>query len=353
MIDKKLLELAKKVLHQVWEGDSNEVPDIFQKYSNSEISLLVLGYLHIDVSKALQLLKHIFSTQLDDGMLPDYLDLTKPDVFSLPIQGVILQKLYEAVADKEKGRAILKELYPKIIHWHRYLYDEKDPEEEGLISIKYPLEMLDWSSQKEGDDEDINGTHLQEPLYNSLLIWSNECLIQLGSIINADISEPLSWHELGIYTFNEKLWNDSIGIYQSFDLNANELTDAITAVGFVPMCGEVPVQEQAEMLLLTLAGDAFGGEVGPNYLCPVFNLQGLDDLGGKTIKLELNWLLCQGLLRYDMKGMAKKIQTHSLEMITKQGFKKWYSSNRDDSLRSDIEEAYAVSAALILDWLAA
>ena len=352
MMDEKLLETAKETLEQAWEGNSNELPDVFQKYSNWEISLLVLGYVHFDVNKALQLLNYLFSTQLDDGRLPDRLGSAKPVVVSLPIQGVILQKLYEAVADKKKGRAILKEFYPKIIRWHQYLYDKNDPEEEGLIGIRYPLEMLDWPSQNEGNNEDINAIHIQEPLYNSLLIWSNECLIQLGSIINADISEPQNWHELGIYTFNEKLWNDSIGIYQSFDLNRNELTDAITAIGFVPMCSEVPVQEQAEMLLLTMAGDAFGGEFGPNYLCPVFDLQEVGDIGEKAIMLELNWLLYQGLLRYDMKGMAKKIQTHSMEMITKQGFKKWYSSNRNDRLNPDKVETYVVSAALILDCLA-
>lgn len=348
MMDEKLLEAAKKILQQFWEGHASEIPDVYQKYSNWEISLLIPGYAQIDVDKAVRLLEYLFSTQLDNGMLPDRINSTNLDIVSPPIQGVMLWKLYDAIADKKKGRSILIQLYPKIIEWHRYLYDNNDPEEEGLISIKHPFETLDWPSWKKNNDGDVSSVCLQEPLYNTLLIWSNECLIQLGSIINADISEPLNWHELGIYTFNEKLWNNAIGIYQSFDLINNELTDAITAIGLMPMCGEVPVQEQAEMLLLTLAGDAFGGEIGPDYLCPIFNLQ---DTKEKAIMLELNWLLYQGLLRYDMKGMAKKIRTHSQQMITKQGFKRRYSTNRNDSLKPDEASAYAVSAALIVDWL--
>ncbi len=87
-------------------------------------------------------------------------------------------------------------MYKKVLAKHKNLYDLFDPLEEGLPATG----------------------NIQDPLFLMALTWSNESLIHLGHMLNFDVLDVIQWHELTIYSMNDKLWDDECGGYQLYNL---------------------------------------------------------------------------------------------------------------------------------------
>lgn len=266
-----------------------------------------------------------------------------------PLQGYLLWRLYELMEDKLKGKAFLKELYPKILAYHRYLYHNRDPEEEGVVYIRHPWESgVDpapvWDALlKTIDINELRQTQfqpekkespfrVQDPFYNACLVWSNECLIKVGAVLKEDILEIIQWNELTIYSLNDKLWDEERGIYNAFDLNANSSIPITSISGLLPMIGEVPTQDQAECILCTLESSMFGGKSKEYHLCPTNSLN-TDTLNFQSkwrgsVNLVANWMLLQSLLRYDMVQMARRVKSDTLNLCSKYGFYEHYDARK-------------------------
>ena len=61
-----------------------------------------------------------------------------------PVHAIAVWRLLE-VASSEAIRARVAALYPKLLAWHRYLAERRDPEGSGLITIYHPWEGTDNS----------------------------------------------------------------------------------------------------------------------------------------------------------------------------------------------------------------
>ena len=327
-----------------------------------------------------------------------------------PVHGFVLWRLYELAEDKKEARSFLKELFPKVLAAHRYLYENRDPEEEGLVHIRHPWEggtdnspiwdsalkkinpnpellpayqrkdlqnpkavkhrptqqdydryvyLVDLFRKHQYKDQAIYANcpfAIQDPLFNGILAWSNEALIKIGALLGEEVNELISWHELTLHSMNEKLWNEERGIYDAYDLYNDEKIAVSTSSGMMPMCGEVPTQEQAELILQTLESETFGGENDNIYLCPTYDLQAEDINYHKywrgPVWINMNWLLYHGLMRYDMVEMAEKIRTHSLELLEKYGFFEYFDPRRDTETEGACgTDNFSWSAALCIDWL--
>ena len=60
-----------------------------------------------------------------------------------------MRRLYERAADRTRAAERARALLPKIDAWHRWFYDNRDPEGEGLVAIIHPWESgrdnsIDW-----------------------------------------------------------------------------------------------------------------------------------------------------------------------------------------------------------------
>jgi len=77
-----------------------------------------------------------------------------------PVHAIAALRVWE-VAERSGGegideaRAFLRQIYPKLLLWHRYLMTHRDPEGSGLVTIYHP-----WES---GTD---NSPRWDEPLFN-------------------------------------------------------------------------------------------------------------------------------------------------------------------------------------------
>ena len=333
---------------------------------------------------------------------------------SMPaVHGFILWRIYQIAAAKDEERAIrlLKEFFPKIYHLHQYFYTYRDPNQEGLVYIRHPWEggtdnspiwdsvlarikveeldippyqrkdlqkpdaakhrptnldydryvyLVDLFRKNQYDDLAIYEKCpflIQDPLFNAILIWSNESLIKIGHLLGEDVSELISWNELSIYSMNEKLWDAERGMYNAYDLANDQLIEVHTSSGLMPMIGEVPTQEQAEQMLLTLEGPAFQLNHPDFYTCPTYSLTAANIDYQKywrgPIWINMNWLLYHGLLRYDMEEAAQIIKQNSLALIKEFGFHEYF-----DPRKKEVEnlacgtDQFSWTAALCIDLLA-
>lgn len=329
----------------------------FTDHLNWDDVFISLSLAYFQPKKALKLYEKCFSGQWNNGLLPQFDDnktsgsyqhmrnhLVRP-----PIHGFLLWRLYETLEDKVLAKAFLKRFYPKVLAFHRFLYQHRDPDEEGLVFTRHPWESgMDYvpiwdtllqsidpielrESQLKAPDK-LGPFAVQDPFFNTLLIWSNESLIKAGGILKEDILEVIQWHELAIYSFNDQLWDEERGIYNAYDLNAKRMMPVSSISGLLPMVGEVPTQDQAESLLITLESGMFGGKSSDYYLCPTNSLNA-PSMSHYTkwrgsVNMLSNWMLVQGLLRYDMDEMAKKIKEDMLDLFSKHGFYEHYDARK-------------------------
>lgn len=198
---------------------------------------------------------------------------------SLPMQGVALYHWYGCTKDKKAIKATAQDFFQHILRWHRQLYGQYDPSEEGL---------------PHAPDQP-----LQDPFFLALLVWSNESLIQMGHLLQEDVLEIIQWNELTIYSMNEKLWNAERKAYQAYDLDSEDFVQLDFSRGFAPLIGEIPTQDRAELMFTSIQRTYLKSE-----RMNVFDL----------------WLLRRGLLRYDFVETAAQIRQRLLQYIKEYGF---------------------------------
>lgn len=433
----KLKQAARAVLDHNWNGRfTKPAPSLYPHQWNWDAGFIAIGNGHHDMERAKAELEHLFAAQWTTGLVPQIVFGDDPEaryfpgpdfwqtersnaapeqvrtsgITMPPVHGFVLWRLYEIAEDKEDFKAFLTRLYPKVLQLHRYLYDQRDPLEEGLVYIRHPWEggtdnspiwdhalshinlepaqlptyerkdlqnpkaalhrptnedydryvyLVDLFRRHDYNDQAIYTECpflIQDPLFNGVLAWSNECLIQIGSLLGEDVSEVVQWQELTLHSFNEKLWDSERGIYDAYDLYHDRRIPVHTSSGLMPLCGGVPTQEQAEQLLRHLQGPAFGGKREDVHLCPTYSLEAKDIDFQKywrgPVWINLNWLLYHGLVRYDMRRMAQRVQAHSLDLLDTHGFYEYFDPRRDAEEAGCGTDRFSWSAALCLDWLA-
>jgi hypothetical protein len=250
--------------------------------------------------------------------------------------GGLLWLLSKRDADKQRAQDALHRLLPRITRLHSHWYRHGDPEEEGLLSCD----------------------GMQSPLPNSLLIWSNECLIDMGRRLKLDVTEWVEQNELAIYSMNEKLWSEARGLYDAFNLRTRQRIPCETAEGLVPLLGPIPSQEQAERMAQTLCSPGFWGtEENPLYSVPGLRADAAgfeaDTIGRGAVSMPLNWLIWRGLQRYEFNALARQVRLDTLELIERYGFCEHFDARRTALGMAGNECApSAVTAGLCMDLLA-
>ena len=164
--EEALIRQAKAVLEFNWTGEYTQPgPRLYPHQWSWDSALIVLGYAHYDQERAEKELRHLFSAQWKNGLLPQIVfNPSFHDYFPGPdfwhakespeapenhkTSGVVLPPahatavlaLYEYAADPGRAKRFLEYVFPKLRAWHEYLYRERDPDGEGLVYIRHPWE---------------------------------------------------------------------------------------------------------------------------------------------------------------------------------------------------------------------
>ena len=325
-----------------------------------------------------------------------------------PVTGFVLQDMYRISKDKQATLKFIEGLIDKVYFNHDYFYKNRDPKNEGLVYIYHNWEsgtdnspMWDdiWltmnppeynfvrrdtthvdASQRPSKREydhylhiiDIAKEHnysdkkiaelspflVQDPLFNTMLIKSNQSLIDLYKLIgnNEDkIKQLQKWQDKAIKGFNEKLYDQELGVYIHYDLRNERALRHISSSSFSPLFAKIPNKEQAASLVKVMM-EKFGND--NQYLCASFDPTS-ERFNPKKywrgpVWVNLNWILYNGLKDYGYNDIAQRVKKDTVEIIEKAGFYEYFDSRKEEYKNGNTGYGgndFSWSAALLIDML--
>ncbi|MEO0573264.1 MAG: trehalase family glycosidase [Bacteroidota bacterium] len=327
--------------------------------------------------------------------------MTQPPVF-----GFILEHLLRIAKDKEDMMVFIRDHIDCVFDNHIYFYENRDIHDEGLVYIyhnwesgtdnspvwddiwqtmnppEYTFERRDTThvdpaqrpSKREYDHYlhiiDIAKTYhyddakiaehspflVQDPLFNGILIASNESLIRLYKSLGNHqdkIDYLKKKQQKSIHSLNTKLFHEALGAYVHYDLKSKKQLPYICSSSFAPLFSAAPDKIKIERLVTNLT-DRFGGK--GRYLCASFDPDHSRFNPRKywrgPVWINLNWMLYHGLKKHGHRDLADRVKKDSIELVEKFGFYEYFDcrKNNPDSNQSGYGGAnFSWSAALLID----
>lgn len=400
---------------------------------NWDSGFIALGLSYYAPEKAIDEIRFMFKGQWSNGMLPHIVFHEQnenyfpgPDVWNLhstpyssktvptsgitqpPVFGFIIERMHSIMSDQPGWMEFLEEIYPKIYAFHKYLYERRDPNKEGLVYIQHnwesgtdnsPMwdeifENMDVSKARDVshlrkdnknvdaaerptnehykryislidtfvackyDDEQIAKQSpflVQDVLFNSMLIKSNNSLILIGDLLKKDTSEIKQWNDLAIKSMNTKLWDEETGFYYAYDLRNNKRIPIKVSSGFMPLFASVCSEHQASQLVNHLKNSF--AENAEWYLCPSC---AYTEASFNPVKywrgpvwINVNWMLYHGLLKYGYNEEGELIKQDSLALVDNFGSFEYFDPRPGiefDQKRGIGADLFSWTAALYLDF---
>jgi neutral trehalase len=343
-----------------------------------------------------------------------YLNADAPDhvktsgITQPPVLGFVIEELFNKEPDKTAQHDFYKQMVQKTYHFHHYLYNNRDFYGDGLVYIRHNWESGTdnsaawdsiWASYtppvyevNRKDTQHVNQAqrptkkdynyylHLIEvskncgydemkmreelpfiiidPLFNSLLIASNQSLIRMANILGLHeiASQVKLWNEQTTKALNGKLFDEDLGLYGYFDLKNNRFVSIPTSSGLCPLfANEAISHERAALLKDTLLSSAFA-QNDNTLLCPslAFNHPAFEDrrYWRGPVWININWLLFKGCQKQGFNDIAERIKNDSLALVAKNGFYEYFSPLPTSEQAGFGGQDFSWSAALVLDMLA-
>ncbi len=436
IVDERALILkAKEILKgNTWDGRYT-VPsaNLYPYQWNWDSGFVAMGFAHFDIPRAIKEMESLFEGQWENGMLPhivfhskkregyfpgpsywqsnkvpeasktvDTSGITQP-----PVHGFILERLFNQYPNSKEVRDFIKDFYPKVLKLHRYYYEYRDPNKEGLAFIFHPWasgrdnsplwdDLVKTIPIKPGDiptykrydnlkadpserpsdkDYDIyvylmelgkkynydgrliareSPFVIQDTLFNAMLIRSNEALINLADELKIDGTEVEEWNQQSKKTFEEKLWVEDLGTYCPFDLRNDKHILMKEIGGLTAMYAGIPSAKRARKLrdyLETLADREEGFRVMPSFDPDHWVFDPKKYWKG-PIWPQMNWLVCQGFRRYGFHGTANRVKWDFLDLVDKLGFHEYFDPRKE--VAESLDHGYggdhfSWTAAVVLD----
>jgi hypothetical protein len=325
-----------------------------------------------------------------------------------PVTGFVLEEMYKISNQKEASLKYIASVIDKVYFNHEYFYKNRDPQNEGLVYIyhnwesgtdnspiwddiwetmnppEYTFERRDTThvdaaqrpSKREYDhylhiieiakehnysDEKIGELSpflVQDPLFNAMLIKSNESLITLYKLIggnNDKIEQLKKWQEKSKESFNNKLFDDELGAYIHYDLRNERPLRYLSSSSFSPLFANIPTKEKADKMIKVMI-EKFGGE--HQYLCasfdPTSELFNPKKYWRGPVWINLNWMLFNGLNNYSYTDIAERVKQDTISLIKNNGFYEYFDSRKE--MHTNGKAGYgginfSWSAALLIDLL--
>ena len=232
---------------------NNAQANIPSNFSGSSLSdskvYSAINYYHrkpkLNEQKAFSELQDIFKNWYQNVIRNKTKDpelLSKHQLLS-PALGITLLQISQQAQISLAHLRQLYDVFHYIVDYHRFLYQWHDKSNEGLITTLHHLHG--------------KRVLVQDPLFNSLVTWSNECLIKIGHMLDEDLSEILEWYELTIHSMNVKLWNATKGLYEFQHQDTKAKVETPIHIGLSPLLGGIPTQEQAEAMVSVRSAELF------------------------------------------------------------------------------------------------
>ncbi len=418
-------------------------PSLYPHQWSWDSAFIAIGIAHYDVGRAAEEIRCLLNHQWATGKIPhivfnpdappesyfpgpEHWASAAPDASDAParpattsglcqppVHAIAARRILEIAESRDEAvdaaREFLREIYPKLFAWHRYLTTYRDPEESGLVTIYHPWEsgtdnsprlhdalvrvevkekleyerrdlqhVADPSERptqaiydrfvwlvefitRSGCDESViyamSPFLVKDVLMSAILIHANEALLEIAGRVektsDEDRAEIRRWIERSRRGLDDR-WDPELGLCLDYDLRAKTPLETRTIAGFAHLVAGVEDPDRRGELLQTLDSTVFAGD--PRLMWP---------LPPSTSPVELrfhprtywrgpvwpvvNWLLWWSLERSNEPERAIRLRRDGLAQLADGTFGEYYEPFTGEPLGSS-EQSW--TAAVALDWLA-
>src|SRR5215211_5116756 len=278
---------------------------------NWDSALIALGLSHFDLPRAQTEIRALLSGQWRDGMVPSVVYHSAPsDYFptpafwqienssaapDIPTTGItqppLLSTVVRMIDDRHSVPDFVREVYPALLRWHRWLHTARDADGSALACIIHPWESgTDDSPRwlhlfeaiqpealpefKRGDMRYVAATErpnrteyeryiylidvfrklnyaprellahspflAQDILFNAILFRADEDLRALALDLDQRTDEINGWLNRMRLNFNPRFWDENVGLYYDYDVRAGKPIPVNTASTFLPLFAGLP-----------------------------------------------------------------------------------------------------------------
>ncbi len=432
----ELIAAAKKTLKQNDRGFYTVPAEALYPHQWLWDSCFIsIGMRHYDVERAKIEILSLLRGQWHNGMLPhmiltpgkeehpytgvwqSWVNPNAPDEVSTSgiTQPPMLAEAIVRIGNKlpvVERRSWYRQVFPNLLAYHQWMYNERDPHNEGLILLIHPWETgLDntppWMAELNGHllpwwIRFLQKTHLEAGLgffrtdtrhvprqqrptnieamalytaqrrlrrkeyninkildhslfaiedlaFNSILIRANKHLLEIAHTIRADIPDILlASMKLTTKAFDE-LWDPYTESYYPRDFTTHRLLKEPSVAGLLPLYAGCINKERAAMLVKALENDHM---FGPPYPIPSAPLHSLwfdpNRYWQGPTWFCTNWLVIQGLRHYGYDDHADALAESMIELARDRGFYEYYNPLSGEGLGAP---NFSWTAALTIDLL--
>lgn len=390
---------------------------------NWDSALIALGLSHFDLPRAQSEIHALLSGQWKDGMLPsvvyhqipsDYFPNPQfwqiensPSAPRVPTTGItqppLLATVVRLIHDRHAMPDFIREVYPALLHWHRWLHTDRDADGSALACIIHPWEsgtddsprwlQLFEAIQPEalpefqrGDTRYVPATErpnrteyerfiylidvfrklnyapsellahspflAQDVLFNAILFRADEDLRALAISLGQPTDDIDGWLNNMRLNFNARFWDESVGLYYDYNVRSGEPIRVNTASTFLPLFAGLPSKKQAQRLVEEHL-------LNPMEYAPNGELRHWITTTAKTeptweprrywrgpVWIIMNWFIIDGVRRHGYHDLADVIRRDTLDLIESAGFREYYDARDGSGCGSD---DFSWSAALALE----
>ncbi|MFO0920184.1 MAG: trehalase family glycosidase [Candidatus Saccharimonadales bacterium] len=396
---------------------------------------IAIGQRHYDIDRAKQEILSLTRGQWANGMMPNmilkkqggrvkhgniwrsWLNPNAPD--GLVTSGITQPPmLAEAVVkigkklNKTERYNWYRTMYPVILSYHQWLYNDRDPHNEGLVLQIHPWEtgldntppwislLLDhrlplwinavdklkleplinllrrdtkfvhqserlstiealtlFSVQRRLRRKNYDTTRIlshslfaiEDATFNAIFIRANEHLYTIAKTLRKVLPDDLEEKIERSKTAYDQLWDQYSNQYYSREFVTHKLIKIPSIATLMPLYSGVISKERAEKLVKLILDEH---QFGTNYPVPTVPLSS-EWFKARTYWqgptwINTNWLIIDGLERYGYREYAEAIRESTIEMVEKSGFYEYFSPI--DGSPAGIAD-FSWSAALIIDML--
>jgi hypothetical protein len=399
---------------------------------NWDSAFIALGLAQFDLPRALAEVRSLLAAQWRDGMVPHIIyptgasDYFPPPEFwqtaGLPHAGPIpssaltqppiLATIVRAIcnaqhATRNAQHDCLRDAFPRLLAWHRWLHTARDADGTGLPCLIHPWESgMDNSPLWAGALDRITPADMppfkrrdtvyvvaderplapdyerfvyliecgrrlrwepaallaqmpflvQDVLFGSLLHRADEDLRSLALELSEDTAEIDDWLARTRACFDARFWDDCRGLYLDYDVRAGRPIQVNANATFAPLFAGLASPAQAARLVAEHFDNPaeYAPDAGSRFLLPSVakNERGYSPrrYWCGPVWIQMNWIAAEGLHRYGYDAQAEAVIRDSLTLVAQSDFREYYDP-RDGSGCGAAD--FCWSAALTLVMLAA
>lgn len=394
---------------------------------NWDAAFMALGWAHFDLARARTEIRSLLRAQWRNGMVPhiiyhhgasDYFpppefwqtqnlahggDVLSSGLTQPPVLASIARRIYERFSHDADGKNFLREIFPRILNWHRWLHTARAADGTGLPCLIHPWEsgtdnsprwlavldniepfdlpaytrrdmthvhpderprpqdyerfvfLIDRGRRVGWDDAHILREHpflVQDVMFCAILHQADQDLLFLADALGEATNEMEEWLETTREVFNARFWHDERGLYLDYDVRAAAPIFVNTCATFAPLYAGLGSRAQAERLLQAHYDNPREYAPGDDSTYRVPSTAKNEPAYAPRrywcgpVWMMTNWLMIHGLQRYGFHAQARELLASSLELLDGRGLREYYDPHDGAGLGG---KDFAWTAGLALD----